>query len=511
MKTKKLISMCLCLLLITGISAHAAETDGKKTDFYLNYGSVTIGENSVSGYDSKGQKVTVPDADGYRIRQSNNQFATQNNITVESARADIELDGINIDCSDVFGTAAFMIDGSSMVNITLKRNNFLSGGESKAGLEIGTFAETVIDGDGSLKVVSKNGAAAIGGGGTNPCGVLVINGGYIVADGSGSSSGAGIGGGCNASGGTITINGGYVEAVGGEYSAGIGGGGSAGAGGNITINGGTVTATGGIYAAGIGGGRVGKCASVIIGGGSVKAVAGKNCKNAIGGGYGRPAAEITDSSGNKMTCVKIDAEAGKGDLSLKLDGKMTGIRYAHPDDGCLYLYLKDGEYSALVTSRYSKSAYFTITVNNPDFTAEKTLAEMLALADGSALSLSGKLLKGDFSSVGNIKSQFTNSESKLFLTDENGIETDDFEKFATGQVITLKSGGDELDRAEIVISGDADCDGEINAADAVIAQAIQTGILTNCGAAVLSAADADGNGTIDDADITILINAGLKK
>ena len=481
MKTKKLISMCLCLLLITGISAHAAETDGKKTDFYLNYGSVTIGENSVSGYDSKGQKVTVPDVDGYRIRQSNNQFATQNNITVESARADIELDGINIDCSDVFGTAAFMIDGSSKVNITLKRNNFLSGGESKAGLEIGTFAETVIDGDGSLKVVSKNGAAAIGGGGTNPCGVLVINGGYIVADGSGSSSGAGIGGGCNASGGTITINGGYVEAVGGEYSAGIGG------------------------------GRVGKCASVIIGGGSVKAVAGENCKNAIGGGYGRPAAEITDSSGNKMTCVKIDAEAGEGDLSLKLDGKMTGIRYAHPDDGCLYLYLKDGEYSALVTSRYSKSAYFTITVNNPDFTAEKMLAEMLALADGSALSLSGKLLKGDFSSVGNIKSQFTNSESKLFLTDENGIETDDFEKFATGQGITLKSGGDELDRAEIVISGDADCDGEINAADAVIAQAIQTGILTNCGAAVLSAADADGNGTIDDADITILINAGLKK
>ena len=61
------------------------------------------------------------------------------------------------------------------------------------------------------------------------------------------------------------------------------------------------------------------------------------------------------------------------------------------------------------------------------------------------------------------------------------------------------------------ISGDADCDGEINAADAVIAQAIQTGILTNCSAAVLSAADADDNGTINDADITILINAGLKK
>ncbi len=105
--------MCLCLLLITGISAHAAETDGKKTDFYLNYGSVTIGENSVSGYDSKGQKVTVTDADGYRIRQSNNQFATQNNITVESARADIELEGRNIDCYDVFGTADCMIDASS--------------------------------------------------------------------------------------------------------------------------------------------------------------------------------------------------------------------------------------------------------------------------------------------------------------------------------------------------------------------------------------------------------------
>lgn len=511
MKLKKVISLCLCLAAVLSIGAYAAETDGKKTDFYLNYGSVTIGENSVLGYDSKGQKVTVPDADGYRIRQSNSQFATQNSITVESVKTNIELDGINIDCSDVFGTSAFMIDGTSDVNITLSRNNFLSGGDSKAGLEVGTFATTVIDGSGTLKVVSKNGAAAIGGGGTNPCGNLTINGGYIIADGSGSSSGAGIGGGCNASGGSITINGGYVEALGGEYSAGIGGGGSAGAGGNITINGGTVTAVGGIYAAGIGGGRVGKCASVTICGGSVKAVAGTNCKNAIGGGYGRPAAEITDSSGNKMTCAKIDVGAKDGKLSCKIDGEMTNIGYAHPGDTCLYLYLKDGEYKALVTSQYAPSVYVNITVKNPDFTVEKVFSEMLTLLDSSPLTLSGKLLKGDFNSVGNIKGQFSNSESELFLTDENGVETESFKKFATGQRVALKSGDDELDYAEIVILGDTDSDGEVNAMDAVIAEAIKSGLLTNCKMSVAAASDVDESGSIDDSDITAILNAGILK
>lgn len=510
MKFKTIISLLMCLLVIFSVSAYAAETDGKKTDLYLNHGSVIIAEKSVSGYDVNGKKVTSFDPDGYRIRQSNSQFATQNNITVESAQTDIELDGINIDCSDVFGTAAFMIDGTSDVSITISRNNLLSGGDSKAGLEIGTFATAVINGRGSLKVVSKNGSAAIGGGGTNPCGNLIVNSGYIIADGSKSSSGAGIGGGCNASGGTITVNGGYIEAYGGEYSAGIGGGGSAGSGGTITINGGTVTAVGGIYAAGIGGGRVGRSGTIIINGGSVKAVAGSNCPNAIGGGYGRPAAELKDSQGNNLTCVKIDMGASSGELSLKLNGEMTNICYPHPDDSFLYLYLKDGEYKALLTSEYAQSVYLSITVKNPSFTVEKTSAEMLTLSATSSLNLSGKLLKGDFSTVGNIKGQFLNQESSLILTDENGAEAQSFKKFATGQRVTLKSGDDELDYAEIVIVGDTDSDGEVNAMDAVVAKAIQTGLLTECSAAVASASDFNCDGIIDDEDIVLLINAGLK-
>ena len=97
------------------------------------------------------------------------------------------------------------------------------------------------------------------------CGTIVIHGGIITANSSGTGSAAnaaGIGG-CDSEGPlALTVYGGKVTATGGQYSAGIGGGGVGQAGGTVSIYGGEVIATGGegdasnVVAMGIGRGSV---------------------------------------------------------------------------------------------------------------------------------------------------------------------------------------------------------------------------------------------------------------
>ena len=107
------------------------------------------------------------------------------------------------------------------------------------------------------------GAAGIGGGygASSNFGNITINGGTIIARGSG--GGAGIGGGYEVGSGTVTgnvtINGGYVTAIGGSRGstggAGIGSGENANYSGTVTINGGVVYAEGGADSTSIGSGN----------------------------------------------------------------------------------------------------------------------------------------------------------------------------------------------------------------------------------------------------------------
>ena len=132
---------------------------------------------------------------------------------------------------------------------------------------------------------SHNCAAGIGGGDDDGSGMqsVVIWGGDITAEGSG--SGAGIGGGYANRGPSVTIYGGTVTAKGGDYGAGIGGGKDCGNS-TITIYGGTVKATGGSRGAGIGGGSSGDLDNpVYIYSGTITAKPGYGGAG-IGGGYG---------------------------------------------------------------------------------------------------------------------------------------------------------------------------------------------------------------------------------
>lgn len=509
MKIKAFICAALSAALIFSFSSFAFASDGVKTSVYLNYGKVLITADGISGFDENGNAISVFDPDGYRIRQQNNSYSTENNIEVDCADADIELDGVNIDCSDLFGTAAFMIDGESNVSLTVKRNNYLTGGDARASLEVGSSASLTIDGDGSLNVVSVSSGAAIGGGGSNTNGSITINSARITADSSASTSGAGIGGGCNAAGGIITINGGWVNALGGEYSAGIGGGGTAAAGGTVTINGGTVTAVGGIYGAGIGGGRLGKCEKVAINGGSVKATAGENAPNNFGGGYARPAAAIVDSDSNALVCAVVDVNALNCSVDSRINSKTVNVNYTHPDDSNFYFWLKEGTYTADVFPQGGAGIHAQIEISGSTATVTTSSFETLVLKSDSELALGNKLLTGDFSTVTDIKSEFENEILTLFDSDSDQIES--FNYFATGQRIALISDEMMIDYADIVISGDLDGDGICDGRDAVIAQAIKSGMLTTAAPSVNAAADADSDGDFSDNDILMIQQKGLLK
>lgn len=103
---------------------------------------------------------------------------------------------------------------------------------------------------GTLVATSSSSGAGIGGRGSDACGIVIINGGNIRAQ--GATFSPGIGGGEGSRGGRFVINGGNVEARGGLIAAGIGIGAAASGRLSISINGGVVNAVGGVEGAGIG-------------------------------------------------------------------------------------------------------------------------------------------------------------------------------------------------------------------------------------------------------------------
>ena len=198
--------------------------------------------------------------------------------------------------------------GSATIN--LKGNNTTNGGSSKAGIQIGESGTTLtINGPGSLSATGSTQSPGIGlskcSGTSYSGGNIVINGGTITANSSGTFT-SGIGTGCVGLGGSsssvimgdITINGGTVIAYGSKAGAGIGTGfcysTCTNRVGNITITGGSVTVTGGVNDGGNPGGTAigagpsnyvnstNEVGNITISGGTVTATCGNRAVSTIG-------------------------------------------------------------------------------------------------------------------------------------------------------------------------------------------------------------------------------------
>ena len=189
------------------------------------------------------------------------------NQTIDGGTHTITLSNLTID-SPRLGKSAIDITGNADVTFILEGNNTLSGRPNHPAIWVQSGSSVTFEGNGLLEASAGGasiglGAAGIGGGygASSNFGNITINGGTIIARGSG--GGAGIGGGYEVGSGTVTgnvtINGGYVTAIGGSSGstggAGIGSGENANYSGTVTINGGVVYAEGGADSTSIGSGN----------------------------------------------------------------------------------------------------------------------------------------------------------------------------------------------------------------------------------------------------------------
>lgn len=177
------------------------------------------GQSTDYSYDSNTQILTIVDGAELTIQNTKPDTPTTDKIVVANgAKADITLDGVNIDVSRIFWANALDVTGAT-VTLNLEGENTLISGHSRAGVLVPENSALTINGTGKLTVrggqVKNYGGAGIGANNGGTCGSITIKGGKVdtMAVGAG---GAGIGlGGWGGSGGSISISGGRVISAGG--------------------------------------------------------------------------------------------------------------------------------------------------------------------------------------------------------------------------------------------------------------------------------------------------------
>lgn len=103
------------------------------------------------------------------------------------------------------------------------------------------------------------------------------------------------------------------------------------------------------------------------------------------------------------------------------------------------------------------------------------------------------------------------TDEQLKQSFANGSISVSSKNVVTGTEITLTDSGKVYDKANLVILGDINCDGKIDATDAIVAMCINANMLdkNTLSAPVLSAADCERDGNINEKDIAAMLDAGL--
>lgn len=260
-------------------------------------GGIVINSNTLEQY----KDATITGSSTTHVIQVSGVEAT---ITISDL--DIQIPLVKNDETASTWVPAIRLVNGAKLNLILKGENTLKGGDMCAAIEVPEGCTLTISGEGSLKATGGEGAGIGASSRRNgSLGTIVIDGGDIKAY--GGEMAAGIGGSAEGGSGTIIINNGTVYAKGGHGSyykdiknvyggAGIGGGAN-GCVDKIEINGGNVTAYGGYAtnagrrpgaAIGCGGGGAKaveggyKYGDIAINGGTVSAIAYQNEVYAIG-------------------------------------------------------------------------------------------------------------------------------------------------------------------------------------------------------------------------------------
>lgn len=463
---KKLFGIIICAAVIAAALGVCTGASQSPSVFYLDYGDVKIGDDEIVGFDVDGNLITELNGDSCIVTQLDSSVELDRSVSVTSGSQKIELLNVNIKRSGNLDFAVCVLKTAN-AEITVSGENHIVSGTYRAGLDIAPGASAVIGGDGVLYAQSEM-EAGIGGGNGKSNGTLVINSGVIYATGGIGGYSAGIGGGTAGNGGNITINGGFVAAQGGLCAAGIGGGNTSG-GGNITINGGTVTALGGQKGAGIGGGFAGDGGNVTINGGSVKAVAGQGADD-IGNGYNCKTQfqGVKNSDGETVSLALLEPDSLKKAYFNGID--TLPVTTAHPDDEKLYFYTTSDSVVTLYNSQGNVQYFCGSSLNevNPFPDTAQRFDESLIVSGLDSLSVG----------VG-----FSIHGGELFY---GSVTADRF---------TLRERGD--------VNSDLSLDGQ----DAVLAECVRQGLISDELLKKLS--DVNCDGAVDENDYAELEKCGL--
>lgn len=230
--SKRLLAAGLSIIFTLSFPAAAFAEE-----YDLAQGSVEITANESGQYVSQVDAgyVNVEQTTPTIISQSDSETPTTNTVSIDAsdgATAEVTLDGVNIDVSnvrvngdpdDTLAGISVSTDEASNVVLELDGENTVTSGIRHAGVENNESNLVIQDENGTEGSLTANGgagAAGIGGAYCSDGGNIKITGGNVTASGN-----TGIGGGQGGNAENITICGGTVHARGGSGAA-IGGGGS---------------------------------------------------------------------------------------------------------------------------------------------------------------------------------------------------------------------------------------------------------------------------------------------
>ncbi len=340
--------------------------------------SVIVGDFTVSGdnlaagtdYSYTNHLLTV--LSGKEITISGT--TTTDRISVSGGvSANIIFEDLNIAIAWDNEVAAFDLQNTAQVVLTLKGSNHLTSGDYHAALYVPVGTSLTVEGEGSLET----------------------NGGFEAA---------GIGGNKQKGAGTIVINGGTITAKGNDYGAGIGSGDYSGNIGNITINGGTVYASANV-GNGIGAGAIAPTplsGSITVSGGSV--FASSQNAQAMGvtptDGKGNNVYQTTVAFENVKAVASVPTITGVGSYGLndiKTDASGKIYLWLPVDTEVTYAVADSLEYKGSVKTTNDSAAAGTLSavaydisvtggIRGTDYTY---LSNTLTILTSTAMTLSG--------------------------------------------------------------------------------------------------------------------------
>lgn len=326
MESKWFLGFFICLVIVLSSVGIVVAEDGDL---------VVETENGTEAYTYENGVLTFIQDGDYVVSMAEGVTITADRMVAKGVKANITLNGIDIDSSENIGSSnhcAFMLEGVANVTLVLANGtiNSLKSGSVKSGLQVLQNTQLIIEGDGELNVVGGSSRPGIGGAKFGEVGKITIKGGMIKA--TGGSQSAGIGTSYYGSGGMVVIEGGIVETIGGNKGAGIGGG-HMDLGSTIIIKGGTIKAIRGDSAADIGKGYGGSDGTIIISGGSINAqsIEAPPLNSANESVYKTTIALDGINTAVNVTDIIIDS-----DVAYCINDIFTD------EDGKIYLYLPEG-------------------------------------------------------------------------------------------------------------------------------------------------------------------------